>query len=267
MHIFTVASQKGGVGKTTVALNVGFAFAQRGWRTLILDTDPLGAVGLSLSRKVAQARGLADCLQGQVRLQDVVLQTKLPSLSVMTVGRVLATEAMRLHQQLEDGQVLNHILVDSGFEVVIVDTPSGFVGATLGSMRASDHVLCPVQAEPVAARSMLRLFDVIGELRGEGARVELAGFLLTMAQSGTPTSAAIVEDLRRQVPGELVLPMVVPRDPVFVEASGAGVPVGLLRRRPPAAALIFDQLAEELERRSPLKARGEASDGPISLVD
>ncbi|MEO1231246.1 MAG: ParA family protein [Myxococcota bacterium] len=267
MHVFAVASQKGGVGKTTVALNLAFAFAQRGWPTLIVDTDPLGAIGLSLAKRVIQSPGLADCISGQARVDESILQTKLRELRVLTAGQIAATEAMRLHQRLEDGRALASVLEETAFEVVIIDTPSGFVGATLGALRNADQVICPVQAEPVAARTMLKIFDVLGELRGEGSRVELAGFLLTMAQAQDATSAAIIEDLRAKVPEELVLPALVPRAPCFLEASGAGVPVGLLRRRPPPEAHIFDHLAEELERRSPLRGRAEAVDGPIPLLD
>ena len=269
MLVFTVASQKGGVGKTTVALNASFALSRRGWRTLVVDTDPAGAVGLSLTRRMSEAPGLAEYVARARSLREVVVQTKLRELAILPVGRVAAEDAMGFQALLADGAVLGRFLTElqERFDVVVFDTPSGFGGSTLGAMRVSRHVVCPVQAEPIAARSAVRILEVIGALRERGAQVELLGFLLTMLQSRDASSMAVAEDLWRSLPRELILDTTVPRDGVFLEASASGVPLGLLRRRAPPAALIFDQLAAELETRSGLAEAREGQDEPIALVD
>ena len=269
MLVFTVASQKGGVGKTTVALNASFALARRGWRTLVVDTDPAGAVGLSLTRRMAEAPGLAEYVGRTRALRDVMVQTKLRELSILPVGRVQVEDAMGFQNLLADGAVLGRFLAElqDRFDLVVFDTPSGFSGSTLGAMRVSRHVICPVQAEPIAARSAVRILEVIGAMRERGAHVGLLGFLVTMLQNGDASSMAVAEDLWRSLPKELILDTTVPRDGAFLEASAAGVPVGLLRRRAPPAALIFDQLAAELEARAGLSASREGQDEPIALVD
>jgi chromosome partitioning protein len=146
------------------------------------------------------------------------------------------------------------------------DTPSGFGGGTLGALRVSSFAICPVQAEPIAARSLLRIFDVIGGLRDKGAVVQLAGVLLTMLQTKDKSSLGVAEDLWKTLPGHLLFETSVPRDPAFLEASAAGVPVGLLRRRPPPVAMVFDQLAVEVENRAHLEVN-DSTEAPIALVD
>lgn len=265
----TIASQKGGVGKTTVALNGAFALARRGWRTLVVDTDPAGAVGLSLTRKLAESPGLAEYVARTHPLSQVLVQTKLRELSILPVGRVVADEAMSFQSLLADGAILRHLLAElrGRFDLVVFDTPSGFGGATLGAMNVSRYVLCPVQSEPIAARSVLRVLELIGTLRNRGVEVELLGFLLTMIASDDASSRAVAEDLQRNLPANLLLDTRVPRDASFLEASAAGVPVGLLRRRAPPSALVFDQLAAELERKARLTDSKEGEDEPIALVD
>ena len=265
----TIASPKGGVGKTTVALNAAFALARRGWRTLVVDTDPAGAIGLSLTRRVAEAAGLFEYVGRTRSLSEVVVQTKLRELAVLPIGRVAAEEGWSFQALLADGAVLGRFLTEVGgrFDIVVFDTPSGFSGATLGAMRVSKYVICPVQAEPISARSVLKILDVIGSLRETGAQVELLGFLITMLQSREQGSMAVAEDLWRNLPRELILDTTIARDAAFLEASAAGVPIGLLRRRPPPAALVFDQLAAEIEVRARLVDQGEGGHDPISLVD
>lgn len=266
MPAVAVASQKGGVGKTTVALNLAFAWARRGVPTALVDVDPQGAVGLSLSKRLSQGPGLWDWLGGGP-LAPLLVKTRVETLSLLPAGRIPATQSQAFQARLEDGKVLTRLLTElQRFTVVLFDTPSGFVGATLGALRASRWALTTVQSEPIAARTLMRTVETIGALRREGAPVELLGILLTMVQRSDASSSAIAEDLWRTVPRHLMLESHIPRDPLLLEASNAGVPVGLLRKRPPAVALEFDQLAAELEDRMGLRGK-EGPDAPVALVD
>jgi chromosome partitioning protein len=262
-----VASQKGGVGKTTVVLNLAYSMAKRGWRTLVVDTDPQGGIGLSLSRRTATAPGLAQLLTGTAPLESVVIQTKLAALAVLPVGRLAMQDTPGFGLALASGEPLISVAAqtEGRFDLVMFDTPSGFQGVTLGAMRASHHVLSPVQAEPLAARSLAQLLEVIGALRSEGVQLDLLGIVLTMLQTRVDKSLAVADELWAQL-GERVFQTSIPRDPAFLEASAAGVPLGLLSRRPSAASSAFEQLASEVEARLQLVPT-EESYGPVSLVD
>lgn len=267
MVALAIASQKGGVGKSTVALNIAYAMARRGLRTLLVDTDPAGAIGLSLTKKLSQSAGLTEYLAQRRSLSELIVQTKLDQLSILTVGRLAPQDTMKFHNALLDGTALKRLQREaSQYELVVFDTPSGFAGATMGAMAASRYVLCPVQAEPIAARSLMRTFDVLAALREQGAETEVVGILLTMLQTRQNNSLAVAEDLWASLPQELVFETAIPRDVIFLDASAKGVPVGLLKRRPPPAAMIFDQLAAEIESRMNVEVH-EDSDGPIALVD
>ena len=128
---------------------------------------------------------------------------------------------------------------------------------TLGLLLHADFVVLPLQAEPLAARAVRHLLSALATLRQEGAQVQLAGLVLTMLQSRQESSLAVAEESWRLFPDRLVFDAAVPRDPAILEASAAGVPVGLLHRRPPAVAAVFDQIAAELETRIGLDTNDE----------
>lgn len=268
MTIIVFASQKGGVGKTTLALNIAYALARRSWSTVLIDTDPQGGVGASLGGSAHQASGLAALLRESASMDEVLLATKLPELTLLPFGEL----APRLHNELSaslaDGRRLQVLLgsLAERFDVVLVDTASGLTGATLGALRASTHAVAPLQAEPLALRSLPALVEIIGEIRGEGLPLQLAGLVPTMVQSRHEVSMATTQEVFRLFPPSSVLESFVPRDPVFLDASASGVPVGLLSRRPPRVASVFDQIAAELEPRVGLPIEEESHD-PIPLVD
>ncbi len=244
-----VASQKGGVGKTTLALNTSFALAKRGQRTLLIDADPQGSVGYSIQGALHQRPGLAQVVSGSRSLADSTVSTRLAEFDILPVGAISPTEAFRWSAGLEDGARLREVLdqARAEYQVVVVDTPPAMGGVTLGLLRHADFVIVPLQAEPLAARSVRQLLAALGSLRKEGAPVQLAGIILTMLQSRQDSSLAVAEESWRLFPDHLVFEATVPRDSAVLQASAAGVPVGLLHRRPPAVAAVFDQIAAELE--------------------
>lgn len=264
----TVTSQKGGVGKTTVALNLAYALGRRGWSTLLVDTDPTGAIGYSLSQRLAKLPGLSEMVSGEAKLSDVIVDTRLNELSLLPVGQVSALKTAEFQNQLADGRALSELMtqVDADYDLVVFDTPSGFTGSTLGALWASEHAIIPVQAEPIAARGLLKVLDLFNEMNAAGAQVKLAGMVVSMLNQQDPSSVAVAQDLWKKLPAKLLFRASVSRDPAFLAASAAGVPVGLLRRRTPPVALVFDQLAAELEARVEL-GQDEEPHEPIALVD
>ncbi len=266
MKVLAVVSQKGGVGKTTLALNVAYALANRGLRTILMDTDPQGAVGLSLDN-ISASEGTVGCILRSAPPRAALLTTRLPELSILPFGNATPGEAAKFHSQVEDGGALTQLVasVADKADVVIIDTPSGLSGSTLGALRTADSAISPLQAEPLAMRSLPQLLGTIAELRESGHRIELVGLVLSMLQQRQESSLSVAEEAWKRLPGDLVLETTLPRDPSVLDASALGLPLGLVSRlRPPPIALVFEQLALELIPRLELAPNG-AEEAPVGL--
>ena len=268
MKTLVVASQKGGVGKTTLSLNLGLAFAEAGYRTLLLDTDPQGAIGLSLSKKLSDRPGLADVVAGEVVLPEAIVHTKVDGFALLPVGRLAPHEVHSFSSALADGRRLRGVLdnVERDYDLVLIDTPCGFGGITVGTLRACTHVISPIQAEPIALRSVTQLLEMIKALADDGNVARIVGFVITMLQNRDERSLGVAKDVWDMFPRDLLFDASVPRDPVFLEATAAGVPVGLLRRPAPAVTHVFELIAADVAQRMELPPT-RMSDGPLSLVD
>ncbi len=269
MTTLAISSQKGGVGKTTAAVNLAYALAKRGWHTLLVDTDPQGSVGLSLSEKARHCPGFYDAVNAGAPVLPMILRTRMPELEILTAG-----QAHSFFQVAADGidgvEAVREVLAQVGqrrFDLVLFDTPAGLTGLTSDILRLADFTLVPQQAEPLGLRSIPQILHALKYLRQQGARVELVGILLTMVQADQPEAQQVIHELRTILPPRLVLETAVPRDPIFLKASSAGVPLGLLYRNPPAAALLFDQLAAELESRMRLSTSTTTANEHTRLMD
>lgn len=265
MKTAVIASQKGGVGKTTLALNLAFSLARSNFRILLIDADPQGAVGHSL-QGVRQSAGLYGVLGEPSAIDAALLRTRMNELSILPVGEVPPERAHEFANRLADGNALGDLCarMNGNYDLILIDTPSGFGGATLGALRAANYVVSPLQAEPVALKTLPQLLALLGVLRAEGVDLELAAIVLCMLQQRNTESLAVAEEVWSRMPRELVVETTIPRDAAVLAASAAGVPLGLLSRvRPPPLALVFDQLALELAPRLGLISEGD--DGPVGL--
>ena len=154
-----------------------------------------------------------------------------------------------------------------GVEVLLIDTAAGLTGLSEAVVTASDFVIVPQQAEPLAVRSLPHLLETLARFRAEVAGVKLAGILLSMVMEGQEMSLQVARELRQMLPPELLFKQSIPRSASFLEASAHGVPVALLRRNPPPEALLFDQVAAELEEHTGLKKEREPLHRHASLLD
>jgi len=267
MKRLVVASQKGGVGKTTLSLNLAYALAARGHRVLLVDTDPQGAIGLSLARRGGTLRGLVNYQEDGRPLEELSLPTRLPELRLLVLGTLPLSRVDAFAMEIASGELLPRLIAEAAArtDVLVFDTPSGLAGITAAVLRRGSHLISPLQAEPLALRSVDQLLAMVALLKEEQAELDLLGFVLSMVQLRNEASLGVAREIWSSFPPDLVFETTLPRHPDFLAASAAGVPVGLLGTSPPPLAAVFDQLAMELEPRLGLR-REAADDGPLDLL-
>lgn len=243
-----VTSQKGGVGKTTVALNLAPALARRGLRTALVDLDPQGAIALSLAKGDTEWRGLAEVLVQQVPVREVLVRTKEPGLAILPRGRLDPTDVREFERGIGVAGVLDGVLreLEHDFDVVLVDTPSGLGTIPRAALAACGWALAIEKAEALSMRSIAQILRVIEHVkREENAGLELLGILPTMVELSKEFSQAAMVTLWSGFAG--VLDSTIPRSDVFGRASHVGLPLAYVGGKVPAELRRFDALAGEIE--------------------
>jgi len=196
------------------------------------------------------------------------LATRLEGLSVLPAGSsddAFDERFEEMGQKEKIREVFTALAVEP-FDIVILDSPAGLNARTRGFLWWSDQVLVPLQVEPLAVRGISGLLDGLLRMQDKGAEFELAGIVLTMVQSDSRECMEIQHDMYRTVPGGILFRTAIPRDMAFIKASAKGVPIALLNRNPGEVALVFDQLAAEIEIRMGLNQQLADNDN-IAFMD
>ena len=225
--VYAIANQKGGVGKTTTAVNVAACIAEAGYPTLLIDVDPQAnaTVGLGLARDASP--GVYDVLAGTARVADTTLACPIEQLSIIPPGRDLAAANVELPQLPGSETRLRDALAGelSQHGYTLLDCPPSLGPLTVNALVAADRVIIPVQTEYFALEGLAGLLDTLTLIRRElNPTLTVAGMLLTMHDGRTRLAQDVERDVREHFP-ELVFETVIPRNVRIGEAPSFGLPV------------------------------------------
>lgn len=253
-RILAIANQKGGVGKTTTAINLSTALAAVGEKVLLIDLDPQGNASTGLGSHAAdRAVTTYDALMGEYRLEAAVVDTGIPGLRLAPAGVDLAgaevelIDADRRHFRLAD--TLSEYL-DSAPETtyILIDCPPSLSLLTINALAAADAVIIPLQAEFFALEGLSQIMRTIETVRARiNPRLELQGIVLTMADARNNLASAVEEDVRAHM-GAKVYETVIPRNVRISEAPSHGKPA-LLYDLKCAGSQAYIRLASEVIQR------------------
>jgi chromosome partitioning protein len=225
--VYAVANQKGGVGKTTTAVNVAAGIAQAGYGTLLVDVDPQAnaTLGLGLARQAEP--NLYEVLSGEVEAGDALHPTAIERLTLIPAGPDLASANIELPRLAGSETWLREALepVREQFEFTLLDCPPSLGPLTVNALVAADRVLVPVQSEYFALEGLAGLLDTVSLIQRElNPRLTVGGMLLTMHDGRTRLGRDVEREVRAHFP-ELVFDTVIPRNVRVGEAPSFGRPV------------------------------------------
>jgi chromosome partitioning protein len=248
--IYAIANQKGGVGKTTTAVNVSACIAEAGYRTLIVDVDPQAnaTVGLGISR--THAPGLYEVLAGEVDITDALTPTSVSGLELVPAGAGLAGANVELPRIAGFEKRLRECLEPARerFRFILLDCPPSLGPLTVSALVAADRVIVPVQTEYYALEGLAGLLDTLGLVQRElNPRLTVAGMILTMHDSRTRLGRDVEREVREHFP-DLVFTTVIPRNVRVGEAPSYGMPVTHHDPHSAGAEAYFELAKEVAER-------------------
>ena len=246
-RIYALANQKGGVGKTTTAINLAACLAEAGERALVVDLDPQANATSGLGMR-ANGTSSYDLLDG-APLAELAKATQFPNLFLVPSRPELAGASVELSQRDDGERYLADALQQAdGFDFVLLDCPPSLGPLTVNALAAANRVVVPVQTEYYALEGLAQLVQSINLIKARlNPTLTIAGVLLTMADGRTRLSAEVEAEVRKHF-GPLVFDAVVPRSVRVAEAPSHGLPVTHYDRRSRGAEAYWKVAMELVER-------------------
>lgn len=252
MITIAIANQKGGVGKTTTAINIATALAATGWRVLLVDCDPQGnaSTGLGVGPE-ARERSSYDLLIDQVPVGDCVIPTRIPALDLVPATVDLSgAEVELVSVDNRTGRLRAALAGHGAHDIALIDCPPSLGLLTLNALTAADSLLVPLQCEFFALEGLSQLLQTVERVQERfNADLGILGVVLTMFDRRNRLTDQVSDDVRSCL-GELVFESVIPRNVRLSEAPSHGVPA-LIYDHACAGSQAYMKLAREVIARLP----------------
>ena len=225
-QVIAVLNQKGGVGKTTTAINVGAYLAKEGKSVLIVDFDPQGNAtsGLGIDKAGVSAT-IYDVMFKRSSAEHAIKDTGVDGLYVLSANPGLAAAEMELVNELQREQILKDVLATLSYDIIIIDCPPSLGLLTVNALTAAQHLLIPVQAEYYALEGLSQLLTVVQRVRaGLNPGLDLLGVVVTMYDGRTSLSDQVYKELTKHF-ADKVMKTIIPRNVRLAEAPSHGKPI------------------------------------------
>ena len=250
-RVIAIANQKGGVGKTTTAVNLSACLADLGKRVLLIDVDPQGNAtsGLGLDRRRLKA-SVYDVLLDELPLREAVVNTRVRGLQVVPATIDLAGAEIELVPRIGRESRLKQALdpVRDQYDFVLMDCPPSLGLLTINALTAADSILIPIQCEYYALEGLTQLMDTFRLVREAlNPNLEVEGVVLTMFDGRTNLSIQVVEEVKRYFKGQ-VYRSIITRNVRLSEAPSHGLPITLYDPRSKGAEAYMELAREVIER-------------------
>ena len=252
MICIAIANQKGGVGKTTTAINVGTALAAIGKRVLLIDLDPQGnaSTGLGISR-AERAQSSYDLLVSDTTLEEAVIHTRVPNLDIIPATQDLSGAEIELIEfEARTHRLDRAIARDAGarWDVILIDCPPSLGLLTINAMVAAHALLVPLQCEFFALEGLSQLLNTVERIRSRfNPGLSILGVVLTMYDRRNRLTDQVSDDVRA-VLGRVVFDTVIPRNVRLSEAPSHGVPALIYDYKCPGSEAYIALAREVIER-------------------
>ncbi len=251
--VFTIANQKGGVGKTTTAVNLAAALAERKIHTLLVDLDPQANATSSLGIEKQEGKSLYRPLHGEGTAFEMLTPTQWDHLAIIPSEEDLAAIEIELAQQenylMRLRTVLDPIRNSGGYRAIIIDCPPALGMLSMNSLAAADHLLIALQCEYMALEGLGQILKVVDRLKNAGVNpsLDVGGIVMTMFDSRTNLAKQVVDEVRQHLP-EKIFDTVIPRTVRLSEAPSFGKPIFAYDPHGPGS-LAYRSLAKEVSIR------------------
>ncbi len=255
--IFTIANQKGGVGKTTTAINLSVALARRGIPTLLIDLDPQANATSGIGHQKIPGKSLYGVLHGEGKAEDRIVETSEKNLFLIPSEVDLAAIEMELNQKpdylVQLRRCLEPIRNSGKFHAIILDCPPALGMISMNGLASADYLIIALQCEYLAMEGLSQILNVLEQIRTAGIndKIKLGGILMTMYDIRTNLSRQVVTEVRNHFSKD-VFDTMIPRSVRLAEAPSFGQSIFQYDAQS-SGAVAYEALAKEMAKRFSLK--------------